>query len=746
MHYLKIGKNDFLIGAMLILSVSGLFVSYITPFGILAAFTLFSVAMLYRPRPISVTFLDVAVCLVTAYELLLPQTSINPPPAYLHTMMGFYLFFCYFLLRLCLISVKQFRTILLILSIAISFILVIGINSVVQLRHRVLQSGFDSVYEFRHLITPWGNPNNMWTTFLIAFSGIILTAYFHYRSHRKITGFLLIVFALLIWNCLGSFSRTTYILMILMLIATIIVALRAKNCRSTLLLGTFIFTVAGFCVLNGTKDIVRTLSMNTTSSQQRSIDARCRDYSLLRNTLTNNTLFGVGSGNYTLAVNDELYEDDNISYTNFASSGLAQLLTEKGILGTLLWLILLISAFISLTSKHSPDAILTIGILILLILKEVTFAVFADFPNLQCLFLILLVGTLNTSTKISPPPILSEKKIQVSYIPIATLFIIYFTAFIVDYARGSKSDSLITRIESGNLSPETYQIHSDNTPAYLLNQASLQWESYLHTNDRTHIAAAIHCLQLAIARNPYDNMPRYNLALLYLHQNQTAEATPILQQLVAQYPNNSLYRIGLAQLLFKQGDISQSAKQYARAIVINPKIMDDPEWKSLKTGSNYKLFSYICNELQYILPNNIKNPIQQAKNGKILWEMSDTVHSERLLRQAVTLQPNLGKAWYNLGLIATAQQDYTQAKIYFKKALLFIPDDQSLLNYVNGEDISPVSLSAKEEYYIQSRMRVYDLKYRTWYKIKPYKTQIYLTSLFAPSSTLRSEFKTDKCL
>lgn len=729
MHYLKVGKSDFLLGAMLILSISGLFASYISPHGVMVAFALFSAGLFFRTRPIAFTAVDIAVCLVTVYELLLPFTSINTPPAYLHTMMGFYLFFSYFLFRFCLTSAGRFRTVLLFLSVAIFFILVVGTVSFLQFRDRVLESGFDSLYEFRHLLAPWGSPNNMWTTFLIAFAGIVLPAYFHYRGHRKATGFLLIVFALLVWNLLGSFSRTTYMLTVLMLIAMTIAVIRVRSRRTVLLLGTFILTVAGFCVLNGTKDVGKTLRLNATSSQQRSIDARYRDYSLLSNSLAGNALFGAGSGNCTLATNGELYEDDDILYTNFVSSGYVQLITEKGILGAILWLILFLSVFISLVAKRSRGASLTAGILVLVALKEVTFAVFADFPNLQCLLIIPIVGALNIPAGTSPLPTLSEKILRISYIPVAALFITCFAAFAAGNARNSKSEDLIADIESGSQPPDAYQALGSAATPHLLNKASLLWESYLHTNDQTRSEEAIRCLRQAIARNPLDNMPRYNLALLYLHQGRTAEASPILQRLVAQYPDNSLYRIGLAQLLSQQGQIPRSAEQYAQAILINPQIMDDPEWKCLK-NDNSQLFCYICKEIYRILPYSKKNPVQQAKNGKILWELADTAGSEAQLREAVALLPNLGKAWYNLGLIAAARQDRKQARTYFKKALLFTPDDRPLFDYVHGEAALPASAPPAEGYYSRSRARVYYLKFRTWYKTKPYRNQIYLTTLF----------------
>lgn len=75
---------------------------------------------------------------------------------------------------------------------------------------------------------------------------------------------------------------------------------------------------------------------------------------------------------------------------------------------------------------------------------------------------------------------------------------------------------------------------------------------------------------------------------------------------------------------------------------------------------------------------------------------ADTASSERQLREAVMLLPGLSKAWYDLGFIAAARQDSSQARTYFKKALLFTPDNRPLRDYVNGEAALPAPVSSTE--------------------------------------------------
>lgn len=733
MRYLKIEKNGFLLSVMCILIITRLFGSYISAASIVTAFVLFSAALLFRHQPMSLTWVDISVVLVTLYEFILPFTTVNPAPSYVYVMMGFYFFFSYFFFRLCLVKVMQFRTILLCLSIAICFIAIIGIVSFVKFRLQVVGAGFKSLYEFRYMLTPWGNPNNMWTTFLIVFIGIVLLAFFYCRGNKVVISFLLLVFALLVWNGMSSFSRTTYILLALVLVALSIAATVNRYRRVRLLLGTFILTVAAFCAANGPGDAAKTLRLYGTTSQQRSLDARYRDYSLAIRSLEDNPLFGAGNGNCTLALNGGLYENDDLIYTNFASSGFVQLASEKGIFGIAIWLSLFLTVLVSLVKLKAPDVYLVAGSLVLLALKETTFAVFADFPNLQCLFVILITGVLNIHAQESGVFMLSERKLKYSYVVIAVLFIAYGIAFAVHDARNKKNDDLIARIESGEMPASTYlSLDSDQTPC-LLNTAALLWESYLRTGEMSDCQHAADLLREAITRNPQDNMPRYNLAIACLHSGRTDEASGILYRLVQEYPDNSLFRIGLAKLLCRNGDFSGSTCQYARAILTNPEIMEDPDWRRLKNG-NHQFYYYICKIVCDSLPYGTANPIQMAKNGKILWEMGDTVASASMLGKAVAALPNLGRAWYHLGIIADAQKKYAQAKIYFKKALLFNPDDRFLQNYVSnqvstGTNADPVA----EHSYFRFRVKPYYLKFRTWYKAKPYQNQIYLKNIFDES-------------
>ena len=87
----------------------------------------------------------------------------------------------------------------------------------------------------------------------------------------------------------------------------------------------------GYFSLQG--DCNKTLSLNSTISQQRSIEARV-DSSQKSVQLLEDNVLGYGAGTYSL-VNSERFEDSDIPFTSFAPNCIAQLFVEKGVIGTI---------------------------------------------------------------------------------------------------------------------------------------------------------------------------------------------------------------------------------------------------------------------------------------------------------------------------------------------------------------------------------------------------------------------------
>ena len=710
-HYLNIRKNDFLSGATFILCVAGLFIPYISWGALIVSSVLFLWAILWNKANLKLCFFDILVSLAFFYEIILCFTTINKGPAVSYLMMAFYGLFVYFTCRLCLSSLRIFWKILLWMSVVECIVLVIGLASWFQFRREVHCSGFDSLYELRSLFTPWGNTLNLWATFLVAFLGNIIVTYLYYRTDKKVLIFLNFVFALLIWSSMATFSRTVYLLLIFVFLLLLTGGLFLNRKHGFLwLILSYIVTVVSFCAINGAEDIGRVLQFNGSVSQQRSTAARVNVLTSMSDAMAGDMAFGAGNGNWSLAFNDILFEADDITFTNFASSGYIQLITEKGVVGASLWGIILsilcVGLVIAFLRHRRWDCFFVLSSIILLMVKEMTFAVFEDFPNLQGLFIIPVVGLTNLQ-KINYPGLSFIK--SRNYFPvIAGLFAVFCGVRLLQ-----KAELLPKRCDTSDL----------------INRSSACWEKYLESNRASDLEQATAYMSQALESNRRDNMLKYNLAMLYLSGNKLAEASNILTSLVQKYPENALYRTGLAKEKYCEGSYNSSAREYAQALIFDPRITDDPEWEELKQ-TNAHFFSLIEKEIYKTVKDGKTNdPIRLAKLGKIFLELGDLSAAEAYLEKALSMLPNLGRAWYNLGITTLLQGRESETKRCILKAKLFDASDASICLYLeNGE--SNLLLTKEGDYFLKVRTKEYYKKIHTWYRQKPEGQLIMVENIF----------------
>lgn len=141
--------------------------------------------------------------------------------------------------------------------------------------------------------------------------------------------------------------------------------------------------------------------MTESESQKRSLAGRINSFSILLPTVAENPLMGVGTSNYSLATNTYNHEDDNNSYTNFAPNILSQILIEKGISGTVLWIsVYLLMLWRLLTDRKCGKGrnlrIFCFLFISVILVREMTFPVLlTDLRMLMILSIFLAVFTNN---------------------------------------------------------------------------------------------------------------------------------------------------------------------------------------------------------------------------------------------------------------------------------------------------------------------------------------------------------------
>jgi len=121
-------------------------------------------------------------------------------------------------------------------------------------------------------------------------------------------------------------------------------------------------------------------------------------------------------------------------------------------------------------------------------------------------------------------------------------------------------------------------------------------------------------------------------ALFALHED--AQATRVLEQAVAQYPNDDLLLSDLGNAYLRQGEIAQASAALERAVKANP---DRPESHNLL--------------------------------GVVAIKQGNKVAGERELREALRCQPDYAEARDNLGNLLIEENNYAEAAFQLEKAI-----------------------------------------------------------------------------
>jgi predicted CXXCH cytochrome family protein len=121
-------------------------------------------------------------------------------------------------------------------------------------------------------------------------------------------------------------------------------------------------------------------------------------------------------------------------------------------------------------------------------------------------------------------------------------------------------------------------------------------------------------------------------ALFAVHQD--AEATKVLEDAVARYPNDDLLLSDLGNAYLRQGEVAQASSMLDRALRANP---DRPE--------SHNLLAVIA-----------------IKRG-------DSATGEREFREALRCQPDFAEARDNLGNLLVDEHSYAEAAFQFEKAI-----------------------------------------------------------------------------
>lgn len=676
-----------------------------------AIFTVVLLINYYIEKKLKATVVDALIILLFLYELVLGLFTSGTNNC-LEPILNQYNFTAYyFILRLSLNDSRALRNFFVFTSIIIALVAMISMVSFEIFKNKVTSAGFDNLYDFKHLYRPFGELNNLWASIFLAFLAILLLGICIFNSQGKMKWYNFIPIFPLMYCLLVSFSRGIYIAIgsLFLITISLIIFTKIRASKKILYVAAIVITLGCIAMPNKT-DVMRTMKMTETESQRRSLAGRVHSLAFLGPALAKNPLLGVGSNNYSLAVNEYFYEDDNNSFTDFAPNIISQILIEKGIIGTVLWGAIYIICVWWLITTHTKaiDRRVPISILLLvtiILIRELTFpTLLTDIRMLIFLAIFLAIFLSNYNNYLQ----VFTVKVVPGIVITMLLYCYVISCYIVFEKDGKHYKTYISRLEEARFDDAAASLNNArNTLPTFFFRAILNWRAYNKTRDDSYLKKTEKYLLDAINQNKHDIQLQSYYAVVRYYLNDSDSARNIMKKLVAKFPNNTLYRLYLANMLYLNGECEFSASNYSQAILLSPSILEEGV-QYLPVLQDTIMYNRIINDVKSSILDLPSDPILLAKYGKIWYLLGDDVHAQLYLQRAVELLPNLESPWLCLAKIAEREKDTVKLKQYQSKLKLWRYNDSMHDNATKKNDNNSPRIYNNPSYFI---------KFKIWYGV-----------------------------
>ncbi len=185
---------------------------------------------------------------------------------------------------------------------------------------------------------------------------------------------------------------------------------------------------------------------------------------------------------------------------------------------------------------------------------------------------------------------------------------------------------------------------------------------------RGNITEATMYLTRAMELKPDDPEIRFNLARTFEKLAKRDEATKLMEQSVAKFPEHANSHFMLGFLKFRAKDFDGAKACFANAIEYSPRhsqALFSLANLLINTGDFVTAKKHLLTALE-ISPNE---PVILVALGKVYIYEKNWSEAERLLRLAVRKQPLFAEAQYQLGLALAAQNKFSEAQLFFEATL-----------------------------------------------------------------------------
>lgn len=536
-----------------------------------------------RPLPFREwSLLDGCVVALTLFDLCSCFYATCPIPALNAAFNSVYMLTVFFVCRRLFANESALQIFRVGSLFPIGAALLLTVCSFLVFRRSVQEAGFEDTYHFRFLFSPLGYITNIWAEVLLMLSGWISL------MRRWVLPLQLVCLVAI----LLSFSRGAYIALAVYLLLALFFFPKTEKLRLLLPAGMAILLV----VVLLPKEFNTTLQMDQTASQQQSTQSRITATEAAWHVFKERPLLGYGNRNYMYAVDPLLGQDSTKPFTSIAPNLPVQLLVEKGIVGTLLYLF--------------------VGIVVGRILWR--YRKRTDSRIIAATWLAIFVKDLAQATWLNTPFLLF-----VSYI---------LWAYLQRYETITTETSRLAYLIPGIALTVFIGWNIPQLPRMLdPTRNDLQEGNY----------------EKAYHRHPEDVQLRY----LYAESIQTghhSQADSILKSLAGHYPKHSLYRSAYAWRSYQQGDTATALDMMAEAIRYTPRLIAGEtmiRWR----GQDSLFYHRIQQKVSAFRPAPDATPADYARYGYLAYALGDTLQATGYLQQAVHALPNLATPWLLLG-------------------------------------------------------------------------------------------------
>lgn len=618
------------------------------------------------------TVIDISLSLITAYDMISCLYADLSIPAIYSAFFSIFCLTAYFVLRKLFNSERARQAILQGSYLPIGAALLLAICSFFIFRKSVLSVDFQDTYHFRFLFRPLGYITNVWAEVLLILLGWVCLM----RRYYGLFIFLIIV------AILFSFSRGAYIslgifiaclvrrhsgLLVFMTFATILYSnfwgtyialgifitgwlllIKPKQMKLRLLVISIVsIALTGIFLPDEMKT---TLIMNQTASQQQSTEGRINATQAGWETFKKHPMLGYGYGNYTFAVDQALNQNSTLPYASFAPNIPIQLLIEKGIIGSLLYLLLAIAVFRTVIKhKKRPESSIIGYTLLALTAKEMTQATLLYTPF--ALFMVYVLLAFLQKEEIPTEEVKRKPVASIYLLPgiVVICYVSYMFFIFQQHQNKSYQQKSVAAWEKGQFAEAVRLMEQtgEQTPN-LINRGLLYMQYYRETANPKYQQTAEDVLQKARKQQPEDIQIRYLQTRLYIDNKAWGKARQIAEELATNYPKNSLYLSALSDVLYQQGEKEAALQSLVNAIRYTPRLLTGKRIRDLQQNDPV-FYNILQQHLSALTPSAKDSPTDYARLGYIAQWCGKQSVAEEYLRKAVEDLPNLATPWHLLG-------------------------------------------------------------------------------------------------